>query len=202
MALVLRAVPARARRLAQAVRPSHRRPVRARLAVGLAVVLQPRPHLRGDAARVPAARVGARALHLDRQRRSSVARRRGVARVAAARDDGVSRRLPHRAQRARVERDRRRLLGRDRRRSHLARREPVRPLPARGRSEEVRSRRHQRRGARPRTGERPLRDGEPARRHLRAGRLPRVHPRLPALRLEPQMGHAARRSTSRRSCST
>ena len=133
----------------------------------------------------------ARPLLVGRERRPSGARRAGVARVAAARDDGVPRRLPRRAQRAGVERDRRRLLGRDRRRPHLARPEPLRALPAGGRPEEVRSRGQQRGGPRPGAAERPLRDREPARRHLRAGLVPRVHPRLPAVRLEPQVGLAA-----------
>ena len=54
----------------------------------------------------------------------------GLARLAARRGDGVRRRLSHRSQRARVERDRRRLLGGHRRRPDRARPEPLRPLPA------------------------------------------------------------------------
>ena len=57
---------------------------------------------------------------------------------------------------------------------------------------EVRPGRRRRRDARPDPDERPLRDREPARRHVRPGLLPRLHPRLPDLRLERQVGHAAR----------
>ena len=56
---------------------------------------------------------------------------------------------------------------------------------------EVRPGRLRGRGPRPRPDERALRDGEPARRHVRAGLVPRVHPGLPDVRLEPQVGHAS-----------
>ena len=129
------------------------------------------------------------------RRDTPVARDAGLARLAARGGDGVRRRLSHRSQRARVERDRRRLLGDDRRRPDRARPEPLRTLPGRGSAAEVRSRRHRRRGARPDPDERQVRDREPARGHLRAGLLPRVHPGLRDLRLEPQVGRAARRCT-------
>ena len=50
--------------------------------------------------------------------------------------------------------------------------------------------------------ERSLRVGQRPRRHLRADQLHRVHPRLPRLRLERQVGRARRPRTSARSCST
>ena len=83
--------------------------------------------------------------------RHAVARRAGLARLAARGGDGVRRRLPRRSQRARVERDRRRLLGDHRRRPDRARPEPVRALPGRGSAAEVRPCRQRRRGARPRS---------------------------------------------------
>ena len=109
-----------------------------------------------------------------------------------ARGDGLPRRLPGRAQRARVERDRRRLLRRDRRRPHLARRR-ARTATSRRRTtcRSAGRRTVDGRGPRPRPDERPLRDREPARRHVRAGLVPRLHPGLPDVRLEPQVGHAA-----------
>ena len=63
----------------------------------------------------------------------------GLAGVAHARRDGLRRRLSHRAQRPGLERDRRRAFRRDRRRPDLARREPLRQLPGRGRAAEVRA---------------------------------------------------------------
>ena len=72
---------------------------------------------------------------------------------------------------------------------------PYGHFPVEDHAAEVRARRQRRRGARPDPDERPLRDREPARRHLRAGLLPRVHPGLRDLRLEPQVGRAARRCT-------
>ena len=102
--------------------------------------------------------------------------------------------LPRRPERPHLGRDRRRLLGRDRRRSHLARPEPVRALPDRGQPAEVRAGRLDRRGARPHPDERPLREREPARRHLRAGLVHRLPARLLDLRLERQVGLAAVRA--------
>ena len=101
-----------------------------------------------------------------------------------------------------VRRDRRRLLGRDRRRPDLARPEPVRALPGRGQPPEVRAGRLVGRGPRPHPDERPLREREPARRHLRPGRLPGVSARLLDLRLERQVGLAAVGALHRRCSST
>ena len=83
---LLRALPARARRLAPAVLAAHARPRRAALVLGVAVVLQPRQHLRERAARVSAARVPDRPRPLDRASRDArLARPHGVAGVAPAR---------------------------------------------------------------------------------------------------------------------
>ena len=66
VARVLRGLPARARRLAPAALAAHARPRRAAVVLGLAVVLQPRQHLRQRAARLSAARVPDRPRAVDR----------------------------------------------------------------------------------------------------------------------------------------
>ena len=58
----------------------------------------------------PPPRLAAAALPLDRAQRHAVARHAGLAGLGARGGDGVRRRLSRRSQRARVERDRRRLL--------------------------------------------------------------------------------------------
>ena len=180
------------------------RSARAALVLGLAVVLQPRRHLRGDAARVPAAALAARCAASGSRamtgRRAAPRCGRCGCSLAAT---GVPRRLPRRAERARVERDRRRLLGRDRRRPDRARRRArTGTFPSRTRDPKCGPADSARRGARPHPDERPLRDREPARRHLRAGR--RTSPTSPATRSSAgaTSGTRCRRCTSRRSCST
>ena len=76
------------------------------------------------------------ARHLDRRHATAAPGRDRVAGLGAARRDGLPRRLPHRPERRRVERDRRRLLGRHRRGAHRARGGAVGQLPDRGRPEE------------------------------------------------------------------
>ena len=132
LARLLRGLPARARRLAASALASQRRPARAAVVLGIALVLQPRQRLHGDAARLPAALLAPAALRLGRAARRAEPGRGRVAGLAARRRDGVSRRLPRRPERARVERDRRRLLGRDRGRPDRPRPEPLRALPRRG----------------------------------------------------------------------
>ena len=203
LARVLRRVPARPRRLAAAVLAAEPRPARAAVVLGLALVLQPRRRLRGDAARLSRARLAARPL------RSGSARATAPRAAAWSGRSGCSRRRPSSspasasAERPRLERDRRRLRGRDRRRAHL-------------------------RAARARTGNFPVEDGRPkcgpadsageVRDRIQTnGRCETANPhgdtygpvayarvpaRLPALRLERQVGHAARRRTRRRSCGT
>ena len=86
--------------------------------------------------------------------------------VGRARDrGGLHPRLPHRAQRHRLERDRRRLRERDRRRPLRRRRAGLRRLPAR----------------------------QPARRHLRPGPLLRLRPVRGAAAVERDVGRPARR---------
>ena len=92
--------------------------------------------------------------------------------------------------------------GRDRRRSHLARPEPVRALPDRGQPPEVRAGRLVRRGARPDPDERPLREREPAGRHLRAGLVHRLPARATGSSAGAASGTRCRRCTSRRCSST
>ena len=82
--------------------------------------------------------------------------------LARDRDRGPDR-LPRRAQRRRLERDRRRLLGRDRGRPDHRRRAALRQLPRR----------------------------QPPRRHLRAGRLLRLHPVRAAAAVERRLGRPA-----------
>ncbi len=104
---------------------------------------------------------------------------------------GLSRGLSHRAERRDVERDRRRLRGRDRRRPDRPRGGAVRPHARAGEPEGVRPGRRRGRDPRARADERPLRGLERPRRHLRPGVVPRVRPRLRALRLDRQVGRPA-----------
>ena len=165
-------LPDRPRRLAAAVLAAHARPAGAALVLRVALVLQPRPHLRRDAARLPGPRVAARPLHLRRQDRPRPARLAGLAGVGARRRDRLSRRLSHRpGDPERRERDRRRALGGDRRRPDRERRRPVRQLPDRGEPSGLRPGRLERRGPRPHPDERPLRGCGRAGRHLRPGLL-------------------------------
>ena len=114
LARPVRDLPDRARRLPQAADDAEPRPRRAALVLGLAVVLQPRRHLHGRPARVSADGLPARADGLVGVARRARARAAGVAGLAARLGDGLPRRVPHRPERAQLERDRRRLLGRDR----------------------------------------------------------------------------------------
>ena len=133
LARVLRGLPARARRLPAAAVAAQPRPARAAVVLDLAALLQRRRHLHERAARLPAAGLPARPHALDRvPGPAGHERPAALAGLAAGRGDRLPGRLPDRAQRhaAEAERDRRRLLGRDRRRPD--RRGPValRPLPA------------------------------------------------------------------------
>ena len=84
----------------------------------LALVLQPRRHLHQRPAGLPAAALPARADGLERVARAAGHRRGpGLADLAAGGRDGLHGRFPRRPERARLERDRRRLLGCDRRRT-------------------------------------------------------------------------------------
>ena len=80
-----------------------------------------------------------RARPLDRLHGTRDARSDALVGLGAARADDVRRRLPHRSQRAQLERDRRRLRRRDRRRAHRPRRVAVRPHADRGEPEGVRA---------------------------------------------------------------
>ena len=177
------------------------RPARAALVLGLALVLQPRANLHERAARLPAARLPAR--------RMVWIGVRGPAATGVARPSGRSGCSPRRRSSsagfrvglnvARLERDRRRLRGRDRRPADRARPVAVRPLPGRGRP--------QGRAARPtataRSASGSRRTAAASRRTRTATRtarsLHRVHPRLPDLRLERQVGRPARRALHARS---
>ena len=77
------------------------RPRRAALVLGLALVLQPRPHLHERAARLPAPPLSARAHALDRRPRpAAAALAAALAGLAARGGDGLPRRLPGRPERA------------------------------------------------------------------------------------------------------
>ena len=168
MAAAVRAVRAAVRQLPPAVLAAAPRPARAALVLGVARVLQPRPHLRVRAARIPAAAVPARAHARAAAPRRPPARGYPPATApAAARTDAVARarrglpaRLSHRAQRHRLERHRRRLRGRHRRQQD------------RGWPEALRS----------------LAGGQRTRRHLRAVQLRGLRPVRAGLRLERQVG--------------
>ncbi len=188
---VLPRLPDRARRPAPAAFDPQPRPADAAVADDLAVVLQPRQRLRRGAALLSDARVGRRARRLDRRHRPRHAHARGLAGVGAARGDGLPRRLPHRPQLSGVERDRRRLLRRDRRRADRPRPGAVGALPGRGQPQGMRSGRLERRDPRADPGQRTLRVGEPAGRHLRAGRVRGVHPGRADPSVEGALGHAA-----------
>ena len=114
LARPLRDLPDRARRLPEAADDAEPRPRRAALVLGVALVLQPRGHLHGRAARVSADGVPAREDGLVGLARWARARAPGVAGLAARVGDGLPRRIPHRPQRAQLERHRRRLFGRGR----------------------------------------------------------------------------------------
>src|SRR5581483_10609621 len=163
--------------------------------LGLALVLQPRAHLRQRLARLPGARLPAPANDLDRdQGPAAPGLPAGVAGLGARGGDGLRRRVQGRPQRAPVERDRRRVRRADRRRPDRARPVAVRALSGRGRPEALRAGRPRRRDPRADPGERPLRVGEPERGHVRARLVPRLHPGARLLRLEREVGQPSGRA--------
>ena len=133
LARLLRDLPPRARRSPPSAQRPEPRPARAALVLGLALVLQPRRHLHERAARLSADALPPRADGLVRLARRAGRFSRRLADLAARRRHGLPGRVPHRAQRARLERDRRRLLRRDRRPPHRPRRVPVRAHAEAGR---------------------------------------------------------------------
>ena len=194
VARLLRGVRAGARRPPAAASGPQPRPPRARLAVGVALVLQRRADLHERAARLPGAALSPGSHVVDRPARPPA---RYVtpclARLAAHRGDDLPGRLSHRARPRRLERHRRRLLRRHRGASHRERPGAVRPLPAGG-GGGVRARRSlgARRAAHP--GERALRGAERARRHVRPGDVSGVPARLCDLRLAGEGGPLACRA--------
>ena len=191
LADLLRRLPARARRLAPAVLAQNRRPAGAPLVLAVALVLQPRPDLRGDLARVPRLRLADRALPLDRAPRPRLSRLRRVADLGARGGHALPRRLPDRPEHQPLERHRRRALRSDRRRPDRALPESVRQLPRRGRQAQLRPGGRVGRGPRPHPDERPLRGGRPAGRHVWPGGLPRLPAGLHLPRLERPLGLVA-----------
>ena len=116
------------------------RPARAAVVLGLAGLLQRRPHRHVGAARLPAAALPPRraccgsALRRGRPDAADPAHCALRARRRGSRSALVFlHRLPHRAERHELERDRRRLRGRDRRRPARPRQAAVRALPVRQR---------------------------------------------------------------------
>ena len=189
LARVLRRFPPRARRPAPPAVHPQPRPARAAQLLDLAVVLQPRRDLLERAARLSAAPLPRRAPGLDRHARPAPpGGAAGVARLAAGRGDRVPPRVPRRPERAGLERHRRGLLRRGRRPSDRERTVALRQLPRAGGATGLRGRRRPRGRARAHPDERALRVGERARRHLRAGLLHRLSPRLRALRLVGPVG--------------
>ena len=112
-----------------------------------------------------------RALRLDRRSRAHDELSAGLRTVRAPRRRDLHARLQDDDEHHRVERDRRRVRGRDRRAAHRVRRRALRELSGGGRPQGLRSRGCGRRDSRPHPAQRPLRVGEPARRHVRPGRV-------------------------------
>ena len=141
LARVLRRLPDRARQPAPAALLAKPRPDRAALLLRLPLVLQRGRHLHQRSARVPADVLPRRPPDLDRLAAGGGKRVSArLAGLAARRRDGLPRRLPDRDQRGgAARRDRRRLLGRDRRRPDLERTVAVRPHADRGLPEAVRA---------------------------------------------------------------
>ncbi len=181
LARVLRGIPARARRLPPAVLAAQPRPARPAVLLDLAALLQRRRHLHERSARVPAARLPARAHGLDRfPGPARGGRPAALAGLGPGGGDRLPRRVQDRAQRhpARAERDRRRLLRRHRRAPDRGGPVAVRPLSGlRRQAEGVRDARRRGRSARPHPDERPLRVRERAWRHVRPSLVPRVRAR-------------------------
>ena len=114
-----------------------------------------------------------------------------LADLGAGGRDGLHGRFPHRPERARLERDRRRLLGRDRREPDRERPVALWPLPGRGHAEGVREGRLRGRDPRAHPDERPLRVGQPTGRHVRPRRLRGLPARLPDPRLDGEVGRSS-----------
>ena len=144
-----------------------------------------------------------RCLWIARRDRPPRASRAGLAGLAARRRRGLPRRLPGRAERrGAAQRHRRRLRRRRRRAPDRERRDAVRPHAGAGGPEAVRPRRRRGRDPRADPDERPLRGLEPARRHVRAGLVPRLPARLRRLRLDAGSGTSSGPRTRPRSSST
>ena len=176
---VLPRVPDRARRPAPAVLAPQPRSRDAALADGVALVLQPRRRLHRGAAVLSGARVGGAArtwIGVGPAAASHAAWPVWVLLGATIFLAGFRVGLNIET----LERHRRRLLGRDRRGAHRARAGAVGELPVEDDAERksLRAGRLVRRDPQPDPDERALREREPARRHLRAGRVRVVHPRL------------------------
>ena len=178
----------RARRLAAALLAQNSRPTGAPLVLALALVLQPRPDLRGDLPGVSRLRLADRPLPLDRASRPRLPRLRRVADLGARGGHALPRRLPDRPEHQPLERHRRRAFGGDRRRPDRAVPGSLRQLPGRGRQAQLRPGGRVGRGPRPHPDERPLRGGRSAGRHVRPGGLPRLRAGLHLPRLERPLG--------------
>ena len=183
----------RARRLRRPLCAAEPRPARAALVLDLAALLQRGRDLLERAARLPAARLPARPLPLDRAPRPPLRVPRPsvwpVWLLAAAALFLVGFRVGLNVE-APAQRDRRRLRRRRRRAADRERRGAVRPHAGAGEPEALRACRRRGRDPRAHPDERPLRSLEPARRHVRAGLLPRVPARVRRLRLDGEVGRA------------
>ena len=167
----------RARRPAPHSLVAHGRPAGAALVRLLAALLQPRPHLHERVPRGAAARLPRRPHLVDRLPRPRRQPGALVARLAARGACRLPRRPADRPQlRDAARRDRRRSRRRHRRRPDPRPPGAVRPH-AGHRGPRLRPGRLRRSDPRPHPDERPLRIRQRSRRHVRAGRLPRVRPR-------------------------
>ncbi len=190
LARLLRGLPDRPCRLAARVFAAEPRPADDALVLGLALVLQPREHLRGDAAHLPGFRLAARPLALDRPHRTCPSRFERLAGVGARRRDGLPARISRNPQCRALERDRRRAFRRDRCAADRHGAGALRKLPDRGHEAPVRAARFLGRDPQPHPDERPLRGRRCAGRHVRPGLVRGLPAGLPRVRLERRLGLA------------
>ncbi len=189
----LRDLPDRTARLPAPALVAHARPADVARAVDLARVLQRGPGLLVGAPRLPPARLPARAARPHRRaQRAAADRREQPADLAAGGGRDLPDRLPRRARPLQLERHRRRLCGRRRRRSPAERRHAVRDLPDAHRCS-LRHRLLGRHVAGLPSGRarRSLREPDRARRHLRPDQLRRLRPGSRPARLDGALGRPA-----------
>ena len=185
-------LPRRPRRPASALVVTYARSARPALVRTLPLVLQPGRNLQERAARGATARLPACAYGLDRLPRPRGQPGAVLAGLGACSRCRVPRRVADRPQsREPAWCDRCRLRRCDRRRQDPRRPGPVRPHAGRGLAPGLRQGRRRRCDPRSDPAERPLRIGQPARRHVRSDGIPRVRSRSAYIRLVWKVGRVA-----------